>query len=364
MTCPFLACRVGSGFLLLLTGCASHPAATPDAFNPRLHLALETKPAPATSLDPTAFTVHVTDAAGQPVSGAKTTVRLTMPSMAMGDNPVTMSEQAAGTYAGTGRFTMGGAWRATVDRIQRRGQRCASVSAASAMTLNPAYLLALGMGLASGFSHCIGMCGIFVVSYAGMPDKGETRRFLRPTRHLLFHGGRLAALALLGLAGGVIGALGHRWAVAQGVVSLLVGVAMLGLALGLAGAFPRFRLPEPDVLAASGGVLRRVYGRVLRSRHALKPLAVGVFVGFLPCGLTYNALLATFTLRPLSGALLMLCFGLGTIPGLLALALFGQTLFSGLLMRLPFRLAMTRVSALFMAALGFAFLWRGWTSAF
>ena len=72
--------------------------------------------------------------------------------------------------------------------------------------------------------------------------------------------------------------------------------------------------------------------------------------------------MATFTLHPLSGLVLMLCFGLGTIPGLLTLALFGQTLLGGLLTRLPFRVAMTRVSALFMAVLGFAFLWRGWAS--
>jgi len=229
------------------------------------------------------------------------------------------------------------------------------------MTLDSVYLLALALGLASGFSHCIGMCGIFVVSYAGMPDKGGPR-LLHPARHALFHGGRLAALMSLGLAGGMVGALGHRWASAQGAVSLAVGVVMLGLALGLAGLVPRFRLPEPDVLGAGGGRLRRVYLRVLQSRSALKPLGIGVFVGLLPCGLTYNALMATFTLRPLSGALLMLCFGLGTVPGLLTLALFGNVLFGGLLMKMPFRLAMTRVSALFLAALGLAFLWRGWTS--
>ena len=232
----------------------------------------------------------------------------------------------------------------------------------SVLLPNPAYLLALGMGLASGFSHCIGMCGVFVVSYAGMPDKGDKQRLLHPMRHLLFHGGRLAALVVLGLAGGAIGALGHRWASAQAIVSLAVGVAMLGLALGLAGLLPGFRLPEPDVLGAGGGRLRRLYLRVLQSRSALKPLGVGVFVGFLPCGLTYNALMATFTLSPLSGAFLMLLFGLGTIPGLLALALFGNALFGGLLMRLPFRLAMTRVSAVLMAALGLAFVWRGWTT--
>jgi sulfite exporter TauE/SafE len=222
------------------------------------------------------------------------------------------------------------------------------------MSFASADFLALGLGLASGFSHCIGMCGIFVVSYAGAPGRGAGR-------HLLFHGGRLAALAALGLAGGAIGALGHRWASAQGGISFIVGGVMLALALGLAGIFPKFRLPEPDVLGAGGGVLRRAYLKALQSKHALKPLAVGVFVGVLPCGLTYNALMATFTLRPLSGALLMLCFGLGTVPGLLALALFGNALLGGLLTKLPFRIAMTRVSALFMAALGLAFLWRGWT---
>jgi len=223
------------------------------------------------------------------------------------------------------------------------------------------YFGMLALGLAAGFSHCIGMCGVFIVSYAGVPGKGEPRS-LRPARHLLFHGGRLAALACLGLAGGAIGALGHRWVWAQGTVSLLVGAVMLALAFGLAGIAPGLRLPEPDVLGAGGGRLRRLYLRVLQSRSAWKPLGVGVFVGLLPCGLTYNALLATFTLRPLPGALLMLCFGLGTVPGLLALALFGNVLFGGLLMRLPFRVAMTRVSALFMAALGASFLWRGWTS--
>ena len=223
------------------------------------------------------------------------------------------------------------------------------------------YFAMLALGFAAGFSHCIGMCGVFIVSYAGVPGQGEPRSG-RPTRHLLFHGGRLAALAGLGLAGGAIGALGHRWVWAQGAVSLAVGAVMLALAFGLAGIVPRLRLPEPDVLGAGGGRLRRLYLRVLQSRSAWKPLGVGVFVGLLPCGLTYNALLATFTLRPLSGALLMLCFGLGTVPGLLALALFGNVLFGGLLMRMPFRVAMTRVSALFMAALGASFLWRGWAS--
>lgn len=224
------------------------------------------------------------------------------------------------------------------------------------------YLLTLGMGLASGFSHCIGMCGIFVVSYAGVPNADGSHRAVNPERHLLFHAGRLTALALLGLAGGVIGALAHRWAEGQALLSLTVGIVMLGLALGLAGIVPVFRLPEPDILGAGGGRGRQLFRRALQSHSVLRPLWVGVFVGFLPCGLTYNALQATFTLRPLTGALLMLCFGLGTVPGLLSLGLFGNALFGGLLTRLPFRIGMTRVAAALMAVLGASFVWRGWTS--
>ena len=58
-------------------------------------------------------------------------------------------------------------------------------------------LWALGYGLIGGFAHCIGMCGVFVLAYAGLPDKGDTRRFLHPERHALFHAGRLFSLTTI-----------------------------------------------------------------------------------------------------------------------------------------------------------------------
>ena len=56
----------------------------------------------------------------------------------------------------------------------------------------------------------------------------------------------------------------------------------------------------------------------------------------------------------------MLCFGLGTVPGLLTLGVFGNALFGGLLTNLRFRTMMTRVAALLMAVMGAAFIGRGW----
>lgn len=221
--------------------------------------------------------------------------------------------------------------------------------------------LMLAEGLAGGFSHCIGMCGVFVVSYAGMPSASNTR-FVHPERHVLFHGGRLLSLAVLGLLGGAIGQMGHHFAILQGLISLAVGLLMLGLAAGMAGLAPGMRLPEPDVLGAGDGRGRRLFLQVLQSRSLWKPGLVGLFVGLLPCGLTYNALVATLTLTPLSGAWLMLCFGLGTVPGLLTLGLFGNALGGGLLTAPHFRIGMTRVAAGFMAVMGIAFLWRGLTN--
>lgn len=223
----------------------------------------------------------------------------------------------------------------------------------------PIFLSALTGGLVGGFAHCIGMCGVFVLSYAGLPDKGEPRRALHAGRHILFHTGRLFSLGLLGAIAGIVGGISHHWATVQSALSLVAGVTMFALALGVAGVLPRLRIPEPDVMGAGGGRVRRAFLRALRSRHALRPLLIGLFVGLLPCGLTYTVLIGALALRPLSGALLMLAFGLGTVPGLLTLGVFGNTLFGGLLTRPLFRSRMTQVSAAFMAVLGVAFVWRG-----
>ena len=105
----------GLALLLLCGGCAPRPAPPPvEALNPKLRLALDRTPRPLRSLDPTALTVRVTDAAGRPVRGAAVSLRLDMPTMPMGDNGVTTRETMAGTYTGTGRFTMAGAWHVTV----------------------------------------------------------------------------------------------------------------------------------------------------------------------------------------------------------------------------------------------------------
>jgi len=240
-------------------------------------------------------------------------------------------------------------------------------------------LLAFSWGLAGGFSHCIGMCGIFVASYTtssrpiaidtsrGAGGRGtavaERPKVENPAeRHIMFHLGRMFTLTLLGAIAGAIGDIGHIWAQAQGAISIVAGLVIVGLALGFAGVLPWFRIPEPDVLGAGGGVLRRLFLRALQSENSLKPLLIGGFVGLLPCGLTYQALIPAAT----SGSILrsmvtMALFCLGTMPGLLTLGFFGNVFLNGRLMEPKFRNTMTKVAAVIMGVMGIVFIFRGFS---
>ena len=226
-------------------------------------------------------------------------------------------------------------------------------------------LLPFLWGLGGGFSHCIGMCGIFVLSASGLNSSEGGMASVRKSlpRQALFHAGRLVSLAALGLAGGEIGSLAGfaaRFARLQGWLSVSIGILMLLLALGYVGILPNFKIPEPDVLGAGGGGLRRLYARLLRSRHAWQPLGLGMLVGLLPCMQTYTVLIAAAGTQSIArGITVMVAFGLGTIPGLL---LFGAVTgwFANFARGARFRIGMTRFSAVVMAVLALFFIWRGW----
>lgn len=71
-------------------------------------------PAVPRALDPTLFTVHVTDARGGALSGAHVTADLSMPGMEMPPNSLVLMPTGPGTYQGQGRFSMPDRWAVTV----------------------------------------------------------------------------------------------------------------------------------------------------------------------------------------------------------------------------------------------------------
>lgn len=182
------------------------------------------------------------------------------------------------------------------------------------------YLSVFVLGL-TGTGHCIGMCGAFAV-VAGAGQGGGIMLLLRQVSYQL---GKATAYVFLGviltLAASAmsrtkgLGAFGEVLGWIVGGVMILGGVAQLA----------DFRIgPRAEKLLGGSGFCSTVFAAA-RAPTLARSLLVGWVNGFLPCGLSFAALLymAQFgsVLDTTVGAYV---FGLGTLPGLWLVAAIGQ----------------------------------------
>ncbi|MGA9033508.1 MAG: sulfite exporter TauE/SafE family protein [Sulfuricaulis sp.] len=186
------------------------------------------------------------------------------------------------------------------------------------ITLVSAFLVGL-----LGSTHCLGMCGGIVGALTlGLHD--DIRR--SPVRLFpylaAYNIGRIASYAI---AGALLGALSAKAlslappAQVRWIVKLVTGGFMIALGLYLAGWWPG--LAALERLGGKLWVRIEPFGRrFLPVDHPLKALALGLVWGWLPCGLVYSALAWSLASGDaVQGAALMLAFGLGTLPMLLAM---------------------------------------------
>lgn len=176
-------------------------------------------------------------------------------------------------------------------------------------------LSAFVVGLLGGV-HCAGMCGGIVGALSfGLPDSGRRWSIL-----IAYNAGRISSYTV---AGALMGALGFYFSgllpvqTAQRLLLTLAGLFLVLMGLYLAGWWNALSRVE-----RFGGLLwRRIepLGRgLLPVRSVHQGFALGLLWGWLPCGLVYSALVWTVAAGgALEGALLMLAFGLGTLPNLL-----------------------------------------------
>lgn len=176
--------------------------------------------------------------------------------------------------------------------------------------------LAFSAGLA-GSGHCLGMCGGIVTALALSRRKSDAvQRFLF---NLLYHAGRLCTYTLLGLLVGLAAQAGMVDALKPFVKLLFLAANLFVTAIG---AFTALGVRALGISALDGpgwGFLRRQLSRLTASRSVLAALPAGLLMGFLPCGLVYGVLIAAATSgSALKGGGMMLSFGCGTLPALLA----------------------------------------------
>ena len=205
------------------------------------------------------------------------------------------------------------------------------------------------VGLFGGL-HCAGMCGgIVSVIGAGTgrkPPAGPVipirvaqeqapvmaaqslatttaRPIAQPTQHLLaYNAGRIATYTLIGT---LAGALGSATTLARGLLAIeqtmFVAANLLLILLGLylSGAMRSLAFLER---AGSGlwRLLSPLAARLLGLRSLRGAFATGLVWGLVPCGMVYGVLIAALLSgSAIQGGALMLVFGLGTLPNLLAL---------------------------------------------
>lgn len=205
-------------------------------------------------------------------------------------------------------------------------------------------LTALALGLLGG-GHCIGMCGglMGAMSLAIPP---EQRRGWRLWKILLgYNIGRLASYTL---AGALFGSLGWLLRDLGLDIALRVFAGLLLVAMGLYLANWWSGLTRIEKLGA--GLWRHLQphaSRLMPVTNTLQAFFLGSLWGWLPCGLVYSTLIWAGSQGSTAlSASLMLAFGLGTLPTLMATGLAARQLMS-LLRRRAVRLTAAVLVMLF-----------------
>jgi sulfite exporter TauE/SafE len=212
--------------------------------------------------------------------------------------------------------------------------------------MSPEILAAFFIGLV-GSLHCIGMCGPIAIALP-VPNSGNLS-FL--TGRILYNLGRVVTYSFLGA---VLGLLGGRIALAgaQQVVSIILGVVII-MAVLLPQKYKNYFAQHP-LIQKLAQPLKENIGVLFKKGTFSAMFLIGILNGFLPCGLVYVALAGAIASGDaISGAAVMILFGLGTVPAMFAASVFGKFINIGI--RTKIRKAVPVLAIL----LGIIFILRG-----
>ena len=220
------------------------------------------------------------------------------------------------------------------------------------------------VGLLSGV-HCLGMCGSIVGVFTAQVPKDAARWPF----HLAYSSGRIASYAIAGALVGAVGQAGllMRDAVpVQHLLFTLSSLMLVVLGLYLAGVWGAVRQLE----RLGGGLWKHLQPyttRLLPVNTVPRALGLGALWGWLPCGLVYSVLLTALAGgNAMRGALIMLAFGLGTLPNLLAIGLFWEGI-KGWVQSPRVRLMAGLLVAMFgvygLVKVGYTFYINGWSGS-
>lgn len=182
---------------------------------------------------------------------------------------------------------------------------------------------AFALGFLGG-AHCVGMCGgiMAALSFA-IPSASQSRRFVIL---LAYNFGRIGSYVLIALMAGTL--LSYSSGHGLSVLRIVAGLLLLAMGLYLGNWWRGL-----TYLERGGSFLWRYIQplgkRFMPVKTISQALMLGAIWGWLPCGLIYSALVfsaaqSADTNGGGSSAIIMLAFGLGTLPAVLASGVFAE----------------------------------------
>jgi sulfite exporter TauE/SafE/copper chaperone CopZ len=198
--------------------------------------------------------------------------------------------------------------------------------------------------------HCIAMCGGINMSVSinhQLKNKDKSKKnTIIPG--MLYNLGRVTSYTIIGGIVGLIGSVISFSPDAKNLVSVVVGLFMIGLGINMTGIIKNkklFNFPIPKFITSF---------LIKQKRRVSSPYTIGLINGFMPCGpLQSMQVYALGTGSFFYGAISMFFFALGTVPLMIIVSLMSSFLSAKMSVTLK------KISAVFIIFLGLIMLNRG-----
>lgn len=212
--------------------------------------------------------------------------------------------------------------------------------------LLPLIFSLLSLGFFGGFSHCLGMCGPFVVSQVSARlqdvtlEKFSNFERLKNLALLPYHFGRITTYCLIGFSCSALGSMTRNFDSFRYASAVLLVVAALTF---LKAAMPSWKFMDrrrkhfvflatshlfqvlrnisdgntTSVRHKTGQKIKKIISVLFQNPRGWRGYILGILLGFIPCGLLYGAFaICTTIANPFFAAFAMFCFGFATFPAL------------------------------------------------
>ena len=194
--------------------------------------------------------------------------------------------------------------------------------------------------------HCIAMCGGINLSQSVANSKTDNKIW---KSNLYYNIGRVISYTTVGGIVGAIGSVISFNGIFRGIVAIIVGLAMVIMAINMLGIFPKLR-------KFSIRVPKKLATFLNKSKKGKSSFYIGLVNGLMPCGpLPSMQLYSLSTGSFIGGATAMFLFSLGTVP-----LMFGFGTIASKLNK-KFTEKMLTISALIIFILGIGMLNNGLT---